>query len=131
MVVFGPRDFDGGNQFRREYTPKDLQKAQFLEDKVNEAMMIVESNIEVITRLGTYYSGLVKNPLFPIDQSCAADVHAFTTQLDDMICDLKIQVSRAKLLVRTTTDRKTLVRLDFSVIQKAIERESTNLDFNF
>ena len=78
-------------------------------------MMIVESNIEVITRLGAYYNGLVKDPLFPINQSCAADVHAFTTQLDDMICDLKIQVSRARLLVRTTTDRKTLVCVSFFI----------------
>jgi hypothetical protein len=109
LVVLGPRTFDGGNQVRREYTPKDLQIAQFLEDKVNETMMVIESNLEVLTKLSKYYEGLVNNDEFPLRQTCANDIRAFATQVSDMIYDLKVQVRRAKLLVRTTSDRKTLV----------------------
>jgi len=109
LAVFGPRTFDGGNQVRREYTPKDLQVAQFLEDKVNEAIMVIESNIEVLTQLSKYYEGLVNDAEFPLRQTCANDIRTFSTQLGDMIYDLKIQIGLAKLLVRTTSDRKILI----------------------
>jgi len=86
-----------------------LQSIQHLEDKVNEAIMVLEANSDVITSLRRFYERLIENTDFPLRTACREDVLSFATQLDDMIYDSKMQITRAKVLVRITEDRKTLV----------------------
>ncbi|KAH7388887.1 hypothetical protein BKA64DRAFT_725566 [Cadophora sp. MPI-SDFR-AT-0126] len=98
LAVLEPRGFNGSNQVRREYTPKDLQKTQSLEDKINEAMLVMESNMEVLTQLRSYYEGLSNNDEFTVRQNCANDIRGFSAQVNDMIYDLKVQIRCAQLL---------------------------------
>ncbi|KAL2059817.1 hypothetical protein VTL71DRAFT_10201 [Oculimacula yallundae] len=109
LVVVGPRTFDGDNLVRREYTPKDLQITQSLEDKVNETMVVMESNMEVLMQLRGFYEGLSNNAEFDLRQTCTNAMYAFSTQVNDMVYDLRVQIRAAKLLVRKTSDRKTLI----------------------
>jgi hypothetical protein len=94
---------------QRKYRPEDLQHVQDYEDRTNEAIMILEANAEVVTSLRKFYERLVTREPFSLTNTYVDDVDAFAVQLDNMIYDLKMQISRAKLLVRITADRKKLV----------------------
>ena len=96
---------------RREYIPEDLQNLQIYEEKTNEAIMILEANTDVLRSLGTFYRRLVEMKDFPLQGDCAHGVFTFAASVDDMVYDSKMQISRAKLLVRITADRKSLVSI--------------------
>lgn len=106
MAVVGPRTPSMG---RREYTSADLRTVQNYEDNTNEAIMVLEANADVLTSVRQFYERLVENKDFPLKGTSSGDVATFTTRLNDMIYDLRMQISRAKLLVRITADRKSLV----------------------
>ena len=108
MALLGIR----GNEARYEYKPKDVQVVQTYEDKTNEAIMIMEANIDVLAALRKYYEGLLRHKEFPFKKSCRDSVLNFAAQVKDMINDSRMQVSRAKLLVRIAADRKTIVSED-------------------
>jgi len=114
IAVAGPLDI---KYARREYRSKDLQSVQDYEDRTNEAIMILEANADVLTALRKfYYESLMRHKDFPasLKTACEDDVLQFATQLDDMIYDAKMQISRAKLLVRIISDRKSLVSIIFN-----------------
>lgn len=72
--------------------------------------MILEANVNVMTSLRKCYERLVENKDFPTwKSSCLGTVAMFAEQLNDMIYDAEMQISRAKLLVRIIGDRKNLV----------------------
>jgi hypothetical protein len=98
---------------RQKYTPRHLMDVQYYEDKTNEAIMIMEANIDVLTALRRYYEGLLRHKDFPMKRKCREDVLTFAIQVNDLIYDSKMQISRAKLLVTITADRKSLVRFHF------------------
>lgn len=106
--MVGPRGFKDG---RREYKPEDLQTVQQFEEKTNEAIMVLEGNTDVLRALCEYYEALMKNQGFTLQTSCAEAVTSFTIQINDALYDAKMQVARAKLLLRITSDRKALVSL--------------------
>lgn len=76
---------------------------------MNEAIMVLEANANVLTSLRKFYEGLVKTNDFPLKQTCLDDVVDFASQVNDMIYDANMQILRTKLLLRITTDRKSLV----------------------
>ena len=80
------------------------------EDKINEAIMVLEANTDVVTSLRDFYKRLVENKDFDLKAKCEEDIIAFAAQVDDMIYDSKMQIARAKVLVKITADRKSLVR---------------------
>jgi hypothetical protein len=92
-----------------QYTPSDLQTVQNYEDKTNEAIMVMQANIQVLTSLRKFYQALLKNKHFPLEKACSGDVAAFAIQINDMIYDTGMNISRAQLLIRITGDRKSLV----------------------
>jgi hypothetical protein len=95
---------------RIEYQPEHVQTVQDYEDKTNECIMVIEANIDVLKAIVKFYESLPGRTDFPIANSCRDDVVAFSSQANDMIYDLNMQVARARLLVRITADRKTIVR---------------------
>jgi len=105
-AVMGAR---GLGKVRREYKPQDLQTVEHYEEKTNEAIMILEANIEVMKSLRTFYEKMSVNVAFPLTATCGNDVATFATQIEDMIYELTTHTSRAKLLVRIATNRKGLI----------------------
>lgn len=71
--------------------------------------MVMEANTDVLTSIRRFYERLLDNPDFTLGDKCRGDVFAFAAQIDDMIYDSKMQIARAKVLVRITGDRKNLV----------------------
>jgi hypothetical protein len=75
--------------------------------------MVLEANADVLESLRSYYRALLDNSEFAMRDSCREDVLSFATQIDNMIYDSKMQVARAKVLVRITSDRKALVSIAY------------------
>ena len=93
-----------------EFSATDVQDLQRWADKANEVIMVLESNADVMTSLRQYYQSLSKNPDFNLNPGCGDSIQAFAAQVEDMIYDFRMQISRAKLLVKIVNDRKELVR---------------------
>src|ERR1700685_1949491 len=91
------------------YSPDELQRVQDYEDKTNEVVMILEANADILTSLREYYERLVMNSDFTAGGTSPDDVVDFAIKLEGMEYDLKMQISRGKLLAKVTADRKTLV----------------------
>ncbi|OAL52682.1 hypothetical protein IQ07DRAFT_642349 [Pyrenochaeta sp. DS3sAY3a] len=96
---------------RKHYTSEDLQGIQGYEDKVNEIIMILEANNDIMQSISSFYTNLMKNDDFDagLKGACMEDVREFAMQIGDMIYDANMQIRRARLLVKITTDRKSLV----------------------
>jgi Mg2+ and Co2+ transporter CorA len=108
MAIYGPR---GPGYAHKEYRPYHIQDLQYWHDKTNEAVMVLDSNVEVLKALRRFYIKLKDHKDFPDDirEACADDVSTFAAHLDEIIDDLKMQISRAKLLSNIISDRKELV----------------------
>lgn len=74
--------------------------------------MVLQSNVDVMTALQRYYVGLKANKDFPSTEACQGNIDSFAADLDVIIDELKMHISRAKLLAGTISDRKELVSFD-------------------
>ena len=99
----------GRGEAARVYVPSDLQTLQDYQDKVNQTIMVLEANNDVLASLRSFYHALPNSSAFTLKDTCGSDITSFTKQVDEMIHDSSMQVSRAKLLIRITSDRKDLV----------------------
>ncbi|KAL8998394.1 MAG: hypothetical protein Q9169_002522 [Polycauliona sp. 2 TL-2023] len=106
VAIHGRR---GHGAASRVYIPSDLQTLQIYQDKINQTIMVLEANNNVLACLRDFYKALIHNASFPLKEKCEVDVVSFTKQVDEMIQDSSMQISRAKLLVQITSDRKDLV----------------------
>lgn len=106
IAVYGTRNKKG----EYIYTPDHVQMVQHREDKTNAAIMVMEANTDVLNSLRDFYKRLVENKDFDLKSTCEADVTTFASQTDDLIYESKMQIARAKVLVKITADRKNLVR---------------------
>jgi hypothetical protein len=76
--------------------------------------MVAEANTAVMNSLRGFYEELLKDTEFPLRDSGKGDIDSFTTQINYMAADLRLQITRAQLLERITGDRKDLVSIIFS-----------------
>ncbi|CAJ2508545.1 Uu.00g135710.m01.CDS01 [Anthostomella pinea] len=116
--------FDDGNQYQPRVLPRAVTRVQEYEDKVNEAVMVMESNINILTSLRSSYKTLVEDPEFPAaDQgACQKAFKRFTTRMDEFIFDLRTQTDRGKVLSKLAADRKAIV-LGQTQMQAATKQE--------
>lgn len=89
----------------------DLFLVQEYEDKTNETVMVLESNADNMESLLNFYLSVVEDEEFPVGErnSCGSSVKRFCSQLHELIYDIKMQIRRAKVLVKTVSDRKAIV----------------------
>ena len=108
MAVDGLR---GEGYAHKEYKPYHIQDLQHWQDKANEAVMVLESNGEILKAIRAFYANLVVRKDFPstLKVICEDDLTVFFSQLDEIIKDFQMQISRAKLLKDIISDRKELV----------------------
>lgn len=90
----------------------DLQKVHYVEEKANEALLVLEANAAVIQELREFYTnakGALKDA--PLDASTVVSaVGKFHSHLDVTAKDLKMQQARSRMLLKLLSDRKSLVR---------------------
>jgi hypothetical protein len=108
IAIYGPR---GPSHIPKIYQSSDIQNLQLWQDKASEAVMVLGSNIEILTSIRQYYSDLFSQSELPssLKEDCQSDVESFKTHLNDVISDFKSHTSRAKLLSAIIRDRQKLV----------------------
>lgn len=106
--MLGPR---GAGHAHKYYRPRDVQSFQIWEEKANTAIMVLESNIDVMQTLVEFYKRLQSNRDFDLGTPCSDDIDAFVAQINGMLHDFRTQISRATNLVKVTNSRKELVSL--------------------
>ncbi|MCJ1460308.1 hypothetical protein MMC28_010687 [Mycoblastus sanguinarius] len=111
-----------GKEKQQEFSFTDLQRIQDIEEKANAAMLILKSNITVLTELKQYYRTIAAFQGWPseLTSHCKGDVLRFEQHLTSIENDLQMQHSRIETLLRLIADRKSLVEcLDHFASQKA------------
>ena len=108
MAVLGPRE-DGYHPKR--YQPRDIRRMQIWEERASEVIVVLEGNVDVISSVRQFYLNLAKDDRFPCRQSCLGEINDFASELEAIISDLKNNIGRARALLKTTVDRKELVRI--------------------
>ncbi|KXH29940.1 hypothetical protein CSIM01_13816 [Colletotrichum simmondsii] len=90
---------------------ESLGNVQEWEDKTNETIMVMGSNSDILTLLRKFYKELVEDQNFPSSEltACKQAVNDFAFQLDEIIYDTQMQISRAKVLVKIVADRKAIL----------------------
>lgn len=71
--------------------------------------MILEANNDVLASLRDFYKAMTKDTAFTLGNACCEDLALFAKLVDEMKQDSAMHVSRARLLVQITSDRKNLV----------------------
>lgn len=100
-----------GDNSKSRHDTGDLFLVQEYEDKTNETVMVLESNADNMESLLEFYRSVVEDEEFPAEEQklCSSSVNRFCSQLHELIYDIKMQTRRAKVLVKTVSDRKAIV----------------------
>ena len=106
-----PPDYERDPNNHETFSFHDLQKVQNYEEKVSEVLLVLESNIKILTNIKECYVDLVASPDFPreIKIDCASKITQFNKHVISIVNDLEMQHSRAKMLLSTITTRTGLV----------------------
>lgn len=108
---------------KRDFSFGDLQRIQFLEEKANETILVIDLNLSVLGDLKQFYQSLVESEEFPeeLSKDCAGDVAKFVSRVAAVEHDLRLQRSRAHSLLRVLADRKNLL---FAMLEYQNEQAS-------
>lgn len=123
MAVLGPT---GKGSHHRIYRVSDVQRLFIWQERVSQVVLVLESNVNILHSLRRFYTQLGQNKDFQARNSCSDDIDVFSNKLDYIMDDFKLQVSRAKALLKTLSDRTELVkqhrleRLNYHMEREAI-----------
>lgn len=117
--------FDFKDSRQPDILPRSVTLVQEYEDKVNETLMVLESNIKICTSLQTSYTDLVEDENFPQNEkkACRSAVQKFSEQVQEYIFDLQMQADRARVLSKVASGRKTLALQQLQT-QLAVKQEA-------
>jgi hypothetical protein len=108
LTVFDLQELESSHQQLKLQHIQDLLR---WEDRNNQFILVLEANVDVMSSLSSFYTALITNKEVPsgLGNHFANDIAAFSAQVRDMIYDFKMQITRAKFLVKITKDKKELV----------------------
>ncbi|KAJ4419039.1 hypothetical protein N0V82_005162 [Gnomoniopsis sp. IMI 355080] len=117
--------FDYETPQQPEIAPRAVTLVQEYEDKVNETLMVLESNIKIFSSLLTSYAALVEDANFPQQEreSCRTAVAVFGVRIQEHTYDLQMQADRTRVLSKVAADRKNIVLQQLQT-QTAIKQEA-------
>ncbi|KKY13124.1 putative conserved hypothetical protein [Diplodia seriata] len=89
----------------------DLQENQFLEDKTNEAMLVIDANLNILSQLVEFYKSVFSSADCPegMKLKCWPDFERLETRVQAVRSDMRMQLSRAKSIIRRLSERKALL----------------------
>lgn len=108
--------------------PGAIGSLQQYEDMTNESTMVLESNADIMTSMGKFYSSILADDDFPAGEraGCRRIAGSFASQLEELIYDTKTQVARARTLAKIIADRKAVVSLRGTGREREGGRESND-----
>ena len=94
-----------------EYSFDDWQKAQFIEEKANDVLLVLKTNMQVLADLRQYYHETASCEDWPreLKLRCSSDISRFEKCIADVEKKHQMQQQRVELLLRSMADRKSLV----------------------
>lgn len=97
-----------------EFTFRDLQRIQYIEEKAQETHLVLGMNILVLQDLRQHYQNMADHPNFPIDlkRDCHGDLSRFDRCVRGVEKDLHMLQARTQNLLDRLSNRKNLVRSD-------------------
>lgn len=100
-----------GQLVAAQFSFSDLQKVHFVEEKANEALMVLEANAAVIQELCVFYTNAETafNTMSQYTRSIVSAIAMFRRHLDTTSKDLAMQQARSRMLLKLLADRKSLV----------------------
>jgi len=110
---------------QHDFSFSDLQRTQYIGEKVNETLLVLKMNAKILAELQQYLQSVVSSEDCPnhLRTDCKGDVSRFERRITGIIDDLNLQQSRAETLLQMVADRKTLV-------SKHVQNDSTRLYSN-
>ncbi|GJC96686.1 fungal specific transcription factor domain-containing protein [Colletotrichum higginsianum] len=99
--------------------PESLSDVQKWEEKTNDTIMAMESNVNIMRLQQKFYQDLVKDDNFPQreQEKCRKNVECYVSHLEELICETQMQITRANILVKTVGDRKTITFFSTDIIK--------------
>lgn len=93
------------------FTFSDLQNIQFIEEKAQEALLVLKLNTEVFEELREHYKNAVAHKEFPeqIMIDCKDDLLQFDRRVVGVKKDMRMLLSRTENLLQLLSNRKNLV----------------------
>lgn len=88
-----------------------VQRIQHLEEKTNEAHLVLEANARVLSALRQDYASTTRSEDFPfcIRESCKHAISGFLHRLEKITENMNMQKSQLDLILRFLSNRKNLV----------------------
>ena len=105
---------------RQDFSFGDLQRIQFIQEKVNETQLILKLNVDVLVELRQHYHFICESDGWPreLSMKCKGDISRFEKRVIAVEKDLGMQQSRVETLLRLLADRMSLVCRVFWVSEK-------------
>jgi hypothetical protein len=110
--VLPPTHCDKGGEGReKSFTFRDLQRIQHIEDKAQEALLVLTSNTEVLEELRQHYQQAALHVDFPsiLKDDCQDELGRFDRCVLGVKKDLQMLQARTQNLLQLTANRKSLV----------------------
>jgi hypothetical protein len=97
--------------FSPTFTFNDRQRIEYIEEKLQEALLELELNTEVLRDLRQLYRSNIDHTEFPPDirSDCEHDIVRFEANIVGIEKDLRIQQLRTKELLRVLGNRKKML----------------------
>lgn len=113
-----PSSFNEVNQdeLLGSFSFKDLQCIQHIEEKIEEANMVLSFNADTLKDLRQFYHSIIENPLFGVGELSKSreDMMIFESQVEATEKELAMHGIRVKTLLNLVQERKALVRFGLS-----------------
>lgn len=95
-----------------------LQSIQYLEEKANETLLVVEMNCNILQELSEYYTDLHHRSIWPdnFEDETGEALTQFQRAISSSISDLKMQRSRLETLIHMLGNRKDLVSREIQIL---------------
>ena len=108
---------NGGHNF----TFGDLQRTQYLEERANETVLVLKSNLGVLAYLREYYTTLLDNEPFlnkRLKHEYQSAISRFEKMVKQVESELLMHQSRVESFSHVVENRKNLVRMTLSAINR-------------
>lgn len=104
-----------------QFTFGDLQRTQFIEEKANEALLVLKSNSNILIELKQHYASLDNCDDLPVGlrHDCRGFIARFQKRVTSIENDMRMHQSRIETLLRLLENRKNLVSLNVMSISES------------
>jgi hypothetical protein len=120
-----PTEKNQPQEEEQDFTLKNLQLVQHLEEKANEVSPVLAANIDILVELSEHYKSVLSSDDCPneLKSGCQTYFGHFEKRIKSITIDLERQKSRTQILLGLLSNRKNLVSYNkFANVLHRIER---------